>query len=77
MKRYLLLAALLTSTAAVAKDDCKSRCSGIKAACADACNAPSSSNNKKKAAECVSKMCTMAVQQCEAQQCGGANGKKR
>jgi len=77
MKRYLLIAALFVGTAAVARDECKSRCNTVKAACTDACNAPSKSNTKKKTAECVKTMCGMAVQQCEAQCSGGSSGKNR
>ena len=73
MKAILLLALVFSTAAAAAKGaDCKAQCDAVRGPCATACQ---DSKNKKSAADCVKKMCGMAVQQCEAS-CGAGNAKK-
>ncbi|MBS1148867.1 MAG: hypothetical protein H6Q89_565 [Myxococcaceae bacterium] len=73
MKLYALLA-FFCATAALAKTDCKEQCSAVRAPCASACQ--EGSKTKKATADCMKKMCEMAVAQCESQ-CGGGNAKKK
>lgn len=73
--KLILTFALLFTTAALAKEDCKARCSAVRTQCVAACQDPGGAGKTKKgAAECAKKMCEMAVQQCEGQ-CGGNSGK--
>jgi hypothetical protein len=75
--KLIVILALVFSTVAAAKEDCKAQCGAVRAPCAAACqDTGGAGKTKKAAADCIKKMCEMAVTQCEAQ-CGAGNGKKR
>jgi hypothetical protein len=78
MKLILALALVLSTAAAAKSSECKESCAAVRGPCAAACQDPNGAGKtKKNAAECMKRMCEVAVQQCEQSCSGGSNGKKR